>query len=456
MRGSPLWNICWKGGARYESCAASGLRASGRVPRPAACVFSGERSYLNQSPGRLAARLLPLMAGACVGGGLLCLRFQCPTEAAQAVLALAAALIYIKTLRISPWKSGTIALSVCAVFACINSISRAVSAALLIYARAPWLEPWLCLSAGIFYNAACWLFTAAAYYPSTHAVRTMVEDEHFAQTWYVFWLLPLIFILLNIVMTPRYQATLQTGRVLQVYIVFSIALLMLLLCFYAIFLLMAVSLNRNARLQQENQLLIMQRQRYESLKAAIEEARQARHDLRHQLNQISMLVEEGDMEGLRGFLARSVSRIPSLETRFCENNAADSVVGYYCGLCRREGIPIHVRLDLPETLPVDEMDLCLVLSNLLENALEASLRTAAARRQIAVTAYLHAARLLLIEVENPFDGTVKENDGVFRSSKRKGDGVGLQSVRHIAERSGGASTFTYQDGVFRARVMLRG
>ena len=199
--------------------------------------------------------------------------------------------------RISPWKSGTIALSVCAVFACINSISRAVSAALLIYARAPWLEPWLCLSAGIFYNAACWLFTAAAYYPSTRAVRTMVEDDHFAQTWYVFWVLPLIFILLNIVMTPRYQATLQIGRVLQVYIVFSIALLMLLLCFYAIFLLMAVSLNRNARLRQENQLLIMQRQRYESLKAAIEEARQARHDLRHQLNQISMLVEEGDMEG---------------------------------------------------------------------------------------------------------------------------------------------------------------
>ena len=144
-------------------------------------------------------------------------------------------------------------------FACINSISRAVSAALLIYARAPWLEPWLCLSAGIFYNTACWLFTAAAYYPSTRAVRTMVEDDHFAQTWYVFWVLPLIFILLNIVMTPRYQATLQTGRVLQVYIVFSIALLMLLLCFYAIFLLMAVSLNRNARLQQENQLLMAER-----------------------------------------------------------------------------------------------------------------------------------------------------------------------------------------------------
>ena len=51
------------------------------------------RSYLNQSPGRLAARLLPLIVGVCVGGGLLCLRFQCSTEAAQVVLALAAALV---------------------------------------------------------------------------------------------------------------------------------------------------------------------------------------------------------------------------------------------------------------------------------------------------------------------------------------------------------------------------
>ena len=414
------------------------------------------RSYLKQPPARLAAWAVPLLLGLCLGGGLLCYCFNSPTALPLLVITLAASLLYVKTLQTSLWKSGTIALAVCAVFTCLNSLSRAIGTAITLRQQLPPDKPWFCFAACIFYNAVCWLITAAAYYPATHAVRMMVEDDNFAQTWYAFWVLPLVFILLNLFMIPRYPTTLQTGRVLQVYIVMSIALLFLMLFFNAIFLLMAISINRNARLQQENQFLSMQQQRYESLKAAIEEARQARHDLRHQLNQISVLVEEGDMEGLRGFLARSVSRIPSLETRFCENSAADSVVGYYCGLCGREEIPIHVRLDLPETLPVDEMDLCLVLSNLLENALEASLRTAAVRRQITVTAYLHAARLLLIEVENPFDGTGKEKDGVFRSSKRKGDGVGLQSVRHIAERSGGASTFTYQDGVFRARVMLRG
>ena len=192
---------------------------------------------------------------------------------------------------------------------------------------------------------------------------------------------------------------------------------------------MANSLNRNARLQQKNQFLSMQQQRYESLKAAIEEARQARHDMRHQLNQISALAEAGDLDNLKAYLAKTVSRIPDLDMNFCENRAADSVVGYYCALAKREGVPFCAKLDLPQVLPVDEIDLCLVLSNLLENAFEASLRTAPARRKIEITAYVHAERLLLVEVENAFDGAVHEKSGVFRSSKRRENGIGIQSVQ---------------------------
>ena len=388
------------------------------------------RSYLKQPPARLAAWAVPLLLGLCLGGGLLCYCFNSPTALPLLVITLAASLLYVKTLQTSLWKSGTIALAVCAVFACLNSLSRAIGTAITLRHQLPPDKPWFCFAACIFYNAVCWLITAAAYYPATHAVRAMVEDDNFAQTWYVFWVLPLVFILLNLFITPRYQITLRTGRVLQVYIVMSIALLFLLFMFNAIFLLMATSLNRNARLQQENQLLSMQQQRYESLKAAIEEARQARHDMRHQLNQISALAEAGDLDNLKAYLAKTVSRIPDLDMNFCENRAADSVVGYYCALAKREGIPFCAKLDLPQTLPV--------------------------RRKIEVTAYVHAERLLLVEVENAFDGEVNEKSGLFRSSKRKENGIGIQSVQHIAEKTGGASTFTHQNGVFSAKVMLCG
>ena len=431
----------------------SSVYVSQELLKPARQAFM---EYLKQSPGRLAAWLFPLMACLCIGSGLACYRLGASTFLALAGVALAAICLYTRTLTISLWKSGTIALSVCAVFACVNSLSRAVSAAIIRNLQLPPDGPWLCLGACVFYNAVCWVIVLAAYYPATHTVRAMVEDDNFAQTWYVFWVLPLAFILLNLFMIPRYQSTLQTGRVLQGYIVLSSALLVFMFCFNAVFLLMATSLNRNAKLQQENQFLSMQQQRYENLRTAIEEARQARHDMRHQLNQISALAEAGDLENLKSYLAKTVSRIPNLDMCFCENRAADSVVGYYCAMAKRDEIPFRARLDLPETLPVDEIDMCLVLSNLLENALEASLRTAPDRRQIELTAYLHADRILLIEVENAFDGEVNEKNGVFRSSKRRENGIGIQSVTRIAEKTGGTSTFTHQNGTFSAKVMLCG
>ena len=414
------------------------------------------KSSLKQPLSKLVLWLAPLLALLCTAGGMVCYARRMSTVPMLAGITLFAVVVYIKTLRISLWKSGTIVLSVCAVFACINSLARAINAAILIDLPQAQAAPWFCLRAAICYHVACWLFAAVSCYPATHTVRRMVEDENFAQTWYSFWVLPLVFIALNLFMIPKHPGTLYIGHILQGYFVISFALLILLLGFNTVFLLMANSLNRNARLRQENHLLSMQQQRYENLKAAIEEARQMRHDLRHQLGQLSALAEEGDLEKIKAYLSGAVSRIPSLEMHFCENRAADSVVGYYCALAKRENIPYSVQIDLPEHLPIDEVELCLVLSNLLENALEASLRTAPARRKIKLTVYLHGGSLTLIQVENAYDGAIREKSGVFQSSKRKGDGVGIQSVRHIAEKSGGVSTFTYQDGLFCAKVMFCG
>ena len=133
--------------------------------------------------------------------------------------------LFIITLKISVWKSASIFLAVFAVFACINSLSRAVNA--LITADLPITENklWFRTGAGIFYNVICLLFVLAAWYPVRHYVQTMIADENFAQTWYVFWILPVIFIGVNLFMIPKYRGTLYTGRVrCSSYIVLSLVL----------------------------------------------------------------------------------------------------------------------------------------------------------------------------------------------------------------------------------------
>lgn len=364
-------------------------------------------------------------------------------------------LIYHKTLQISIWKSSSIFLAVCAVFACVKSLSRAVNAIMIFEPDIAEKQLWLCVKAGIFYNLICLSFVLIAWYPATHMVRILIADENFAQTWYIFWILPLIFIGLNQFMVPKYQSTLYTGRILQIYIVVSIVLLIILTLFYAIFLMMALSLNKNARLQQENHFLSLQQARYENLCSAIEEARQARHDIRHHFLQLSSLAEKGDLEKIKEYLSNANSKIPDYNLHFCENQAADSVISHYAALAKRENIPFQANAALPAHISIDQIDMCLVLSNLLENALEASLKAKPFNRSIHAEVYLHHKHLLLIQVENTFEGKIQEKNHIFQSSKRPGNGVGIQSVRHIAEKNGGDSSFTYENGVFTAKIMLR-
>ena len=218
---------------------------------------------------------------------------------------------------------------------------------------------------------------------------------------------------------------------------------------------MANSLNRNARLQQENYLLSIQQERYTNLCNAIEETRQARHDMRHHFLQLSSMAEAGDLETIKEYLYNVNQKIPTMHMHFCENQIIDSVISYYCALAERNTSPFHVQIDLPAQISVDETDFCLVLSNLLENALEASRKTAAAQQRISLEIYQHSASILLIRVENNFDGNIKEKDHLFHSTKRTGLGVGTQSVRRTAEKNDGSCDFTYENGVFTAKIMLR-
>ena len=91
---------------------------------------------------------------------------------------------------------------------------------------------------------------------------------------------------------------------------------------------MANSLNRNARLQQENYLLSIQQERYTNLCNAIEETRQARHDMRHHFLQLSSMAEAGDLEKIKEYLYNVTQKISTMHMHFCKNQVIDSVISY--------------------------------------------------------------------------------------------------------------------------------
>lgn len=362
------------------------------------------------------------------------------------------ALVYQRLVDLPAWKPVSVFFGVCGVFACLTNLATAAD----IRFAPDNASPWFSLAGEVTFNLLGWLATGVLAYPATHASRRLLSETEMPGTWYVFWILPVMFIGLNVAMQPLDYHNMVAGRLPQMYPIVTLALLVLLLFCYLMFYLMARGLASNLRLQQENQLLQMQTAQYEALRNAIAETRQARHDLRHHFDALSALAVREDWDGLLAYLASARERVPADELNLCDNPAVDGVAGYYAALLRREGVPFSCVLDLPRTLPVAELDVCVVLSNLLENAMEASLRMGAAGRAVSVRAEVHGTRLVLLRVENRYQGVVQERDGVFLSSKRSSPGVGLQSVQRIAQKNGGYCEFTHADGTFRANVMLRG
>ncbi len=216
---------------------------------------------------------------------------------------------------------------------------------------------------------------------------------------------------------------------------------------------------RNRALLAENHALTLRTVQYDNLRARIEETRRARHDLRHHLVLLRSIRDSGDLAALDGLL----SGFPSLEKLdrplvYCENEAVNSVLLYFGDRAEALGVRYEVKAGVPEALNVEKTDLAVLLGNLLENALEACERVPEGERFLRVRCVLSArgARpLLTVTADNSFRVEPQPlPGGVYRSTKHSGEGVGIASVRAIAERYGGTASFRAENGVFTASAIL--
>ena len=178
-----------------------------------------------------------------------------------------------------------------------------------------------------------------------------------------------------------------------------------------------------------------------------------RHDLRHHLTVLQELA--GSNTELAEYLSTLEMKIPQKQEKFSENQVVNAVISHYATRCEQEGIRLTVRLALPESTKQSiNSDLCVIFSNLLENAVEACLRMEDGERYIQMNSTWNH-RTLTVLMKNSFDGTVSKIGDRFRSAKRNDYGVGLASIQSIAEEAHGGVDFHAEGKIFSSSVYLR-
>lgn len=209
------------------------------------------------------------------------------------------------------------------------------------------------------------------------------------------------------------------------------------------------------KMEAVNHQLALQRLEFQRIAENDALIKAQRHDLRHQLTVLKVFYDRNDREKLGNYLKVLNAKLPAeREAPLCENYAVNAVASYYADMAKRAGADNSVSLSVPLFLPPEfESDLCVIIGNLMENAAEACARMNGEDRFIRVNSHLKY-RILTITVDNSFEGTLRQKGGVFLSSKRNGEGIGLSSVSAVAKKYGGNAKFEERDGVFQSSVYL--
>ena len=219
---------------------------------------------------------------------------------------------------------------------------------------------------------------------------------------------------------------------------------------------------RKTQLEEElkyaDRSLLAQKKQYETVSAHMEEMKKARHDLRQHLAVVQSYIERDDRAGLSEYIEIYKTELPpDIIEIYCRNQVINALICYYASQARRHKIRFEAQADYPEQCPVPDTEVTVILGNLLENAVEACLREKNGKCSIRLRIFRKNKSSLVFLTDNTCSGTVRfDADGKTPlSSKRKGVGIGVSSIREIADRYGGDTLFEQKAGMFYASVWLQ-
>lgn len=226
------------------------------------------------------------------------------------------------------------------------------------------------------------------------------------------------------------------------------------ICFY-----MTVSLNKSNRKSMELETQ-NQRQEYrikyaENVRNQYEETRKIRHDMRQSLSVIERLYADGKYQEAHNFTEKCTEKLSEfVDIIDVGNDFVNAILNSKIILAKSKGIVIICSAS-KSVLGVDNADLCNILGNMLDNAIEACEKCNADKKSIDCKIFNDESKIILT-VSNEIAVSELENNPTLQSTKTdtKLHGFGVKSIKQVAEKYGGSADFYEEQSRFICKVLL--
>ena len=194
------------------------------------------------------------------------------------------------------------------------------------------------------------------------------------------------------------------------------------------------------------------KERLQLTESSMQKDRVMRHDRRHFEAVLYQLLEEGNTEEAKKYLAERLAMEPHPVMRYCENTTVNAAISHYMACAKMEKISMTVFANIPSGLSVDELELAIVISNLLENAINACRKLPETERYVNLTAKYK--NQLLLEIENSCERKeVLDKDG-YPFSREEDHGIGTRRVVAFVNKTDSEICYLTEGTRFRVRMII--
>ncbi len=179
-----------------------------------------------------------------------------------------------------------------------------------------------------------------------------------------------------------------------------------------------------------------------------------RHDYHNHIQTMLALVDKP--EQMRSYLLTLNEDLTTVDTVIKTGNVMlDAVLNSKLSLIKAKNITVNAKAVVPAELSISDVDLCVIIGNLLDNAMESCEKQEETSERFIRVFIGVLKKQLYISVMNSAGGEVKKEGKLYVSTKTSGNhGFGLMRVDRIAEKNGGYVNRQNEPGVFATEVML--
>ena len=180
-----------------------------------------------------------------------------------------------------------------------------------------------------------------------------------------------------------------------------------------------------------------------------------RHDYRNHIQTMKAYAAAGDWQAVQNYLDELDGDLTAVGPAVKTGNAmADAILNSKISLAKSKGIRVTADAHIPVKLKTGEIDLCCILGNLFDNAIDASMQLPEAERMIRVYMDMKNTQLYISFTNFTAGKKLRKEGGRFRTTKGEGHGFGLVRIDAIVERLDGYISRNSEDGAFTTEILL--